>query len=80
MGWPCLTLDGTVSSCKGYCIDLLKLLMRDVGFSAEIQVVKDGKYGALNHSTGQWSGLIGAVVRVSRFYTSIYRCRYGCLS
>ena len=63
LGWPCVGLDGTHSCCTGYCIDLLKLLMREVGFSATIQVVKDGKYGALNHTTGKWSGLIGEVVR-----------------
>jgi hypothetical protein len=63
LGWPCVGLDGTYSCCTGYCIDLLKLLMRDVGFSVRIEVVKDGKYGALNHTTGQWSGLIGEVVR-----------------
>ena len=63
LGWPCVGLDGTYSCCTGYCIDLLKLLMREVGFSVSIQVVKDGKYGALNHTTGQWTGLIGEVVR-----------------
>ena len=63
LGWPCVGLDGTYSCCTGYCIYLLKLLMRDVGFSVRIEVVKDGKYGALNHTTGQWSGLIGEVTR-----------------
>jgi hypothetical protein len=63
LGWPCVGLDGTYSCCTGYCIDLLKLLMRDVGFSVIIEVVKDGKYGGLNRTTGQWSGQIGEVAR-----------------
>jgi hypothetical protein len=63
LGWPCMGLDGVYSCCTGYCIDLLKLLMRDIGFSVRIQLVKDGKYGALNQTTKQWSGSIGEVVR-----------------
>ena len=62
LGWPCVR-RGVYSCCTGYCIDLLKLLMRDIGFSVRIQVVKDGKYGAFNPTTKQWSGLIGEVVR-----------------
>ena len=62
LGWSCVGVDGTYSCCTGYCIDLLKLLMRELGFSVIIQVVKDGKYGALNHTTGKWSGLIGEVI------------------
>ena len=63
LGWPCVGLDEAHSCCTGYCIDLLKLLMRDIGFSVRIHLVKDGKYGALNHTTNMWSGLIGEVVR-----------------
>ncbi len=63
LGWPCLGRDEAHGCCTGYCIDLLKLLMKDIGFSVRIQVVKDGKYGALNHTTNKWSGLIGEVAR-----------------
>ena len=63
LGLPCVRLDGKKSCCSGYCIDLLKLLMRDVGFSVRIQFVKDSKYGALNKTTGRWSGLVGEVSR-----------------
>ena len=63
LGWSCIGTDGKYSCCTGYCIDLLKFLVRDIRFSVIIQVVKDGKYGALNHTTGQWSGLIGEVAR-----------------
>ena len=62
IGWSCVGVDGTHSCCAGYCIDLLKILMRELGFSVIIHLVKDGKYGALNHTTGKWSGLIGEVV------------------
>ncbi|XP_028404593.1 glutamate receptor ionotropic, NMDA 1-like isoform X1 [Dendronephthya gigantea] len=63
LGLPCVQLDGKKSCCSGYCIDLLKLLMRDIGFSVRIHIVKDGKYGGLDQTTGQWSGLIGEVSR-----------------
>ncbi|XP_028404763.1 glutamate receptor ionotropic, NMDA 1-like [Dendronephthya gigantea] len=63
LGLPCVGSDGEESCCSGYCIDLLKLLMRDIGFSVRIYIVKDGKYGDLDQTTGQWSGLIGEVSR-----------------
>ncbi|XP_028404580.1 glutamate receptor ionotropic, NMDA 1-like [Dendronephthya gigantea] len=63
LGLPCVGSDGKKSCCFGYCIDLLKLLMRDIGFSVRIHIVKDRKYGALDETTGQWSGLIGEVSR-----------------
>lgn len=63
LGLPCLTRDGEQSCCSGYCVDLLKLLMKDIGFAPILHLVKDGKYGAFNHTTGQWNGLIGEVVR-----------------
>jgi ionotropic glutamate receptor NMDA 1 len=37
------------------------MLENDLGFKADLHVVKDGKYGALND--GKWNGLIGELVR-----------------
>ena len=63
LGLPCLGRAGTLSCCSGYCIDLLRLLMRDIGFFVSLRMVKDMKYGGLDRATGRWSGLIGEVVR-----------------
>uniref|UniRef100_A0A8B9H2R2 Glutamate receptor n=1 Tax=Astyanax mexicanus TaxID=7994 RepID=A0A8B9H2R2_ASTMX len=43
---------------EGYCVDLLRELASILGFRYEIQLVEDGKYGALEESTGQWNGMV----------------------
>uniref|UniRef100_A0A9J8B572 Glutamate receptor n=1 Tax=Cyprinus carpio carpio TaxID=630221 RepID=A0A9J8B572_CYPCA len=43
---------------EGYCIDLLRELAAILGFTYEIRLVEDGKYGAQEESTGQWNGMI----------------------
>lgn len=44
--------------CYGYCIDLLEKLAEDMGFTFDLYIVGDGKYGARS-GTGRWTGLIG---------------------
>uniref|UniRef100_A0A8C9STP2 Glutamate receptor n=1 Tax=Scleropages formosus TaxID=113540 RepID=A0A8C9STP2_SCLFO len=43
---------------EGYCIDLLRELANILGFRYNVQLVKDGKYGAQEETTGQWNGLV----------------------
>lgn len=43
--------------CYGYCIDLLEKLAEDMGFSFDLYIVGDGKYGAFKN--GRWTGLVG---------------------
>ena len=62
-GVTCLGRDGNNYCCFGYCIDLLKLLVSDLGFQVRLHVVKDAQYGSKNSTTGQWSGLIGELIR-----------------
>lgn len=42
---------------EGFCIDLLKELASILGFSYEIHLVQDGKYG-FQDDKGQWNGMI----------------------
>ncbi|XP_065102415.2 glutamate receptor ionotropic, kainate 3 [Paramisgurnus dabryanus] len=42
---------------EGFCIDLLKELSSILGFSYEIHLVQDGKYG-FQDDKGQWNGMI----------------------
>ncbi|KAI5106339.1 glutamate receptor ionotropic, kainate 3, partial [Silurus meridionalis] len=42
---------------EGFCIDLLKELAGILGFSYEIRLVPDGKYG-FQDDKGQWNGII----------------------
>jgi len=51
------------SNLQGFCIDVLKELSKKTGINYEIRVVKDGKYGSLNKTTGRWNGMIGEVHR-----------------
>ncbi|XP_072314308.1 glutamate receptor ionotropic, NMDA 3B [Eucyclogobius newberryi] len=44
--------------CYGYCIDLLEKLAEDMGFTFDLYIVGDGKYGARS-GAGRWTGLVG---------------------
>ena len=43
---------------EGYCIDLLEYLSEELGFSYDLTVVPDGKYGS-QLADGTWNGMIG---------------------
>lgn len=43
--------------CYGYCIDLLEKLAEDIGFTFDLYIVGDGKYGGFKN--GRWTGLVG---------------------
>uniref|UniRef100_A0A672YEV9 Glutamate receptor n=1 Tax=Sphaeramia orbicularis TaxID=375764 RepID=A0A672YEV9_9TELE len=43
--------------CYGYCIDLLEKLAEDMGFTFDLYIVGDGKYGG--YKNGRWTGLVG---------------------
>ncbi|XP_043939770.1 glutamate receptor ionotropic, kainate 3 [Protopterus annectens] len=46
---------------EGYCIDLLKELASILGFTYEIRLVEDGKYGAQDDK-GQWNGMVKELI------------------
>uniref|UniRef100_A0A3B4YF89 Glutamate receptor n=1 Tax=Seriola lalandi dorsalis TaxID=1841481 RepID=A0A3B4YF89_SERLL len=48
----------TTACCYGYCVDLLEKLAEDMGFTFDLYIVGDGKYGA-SSGTGRWTGLVG---------------------
>uniref|UniRef100_A0A8C9YFU6 Glutamate receptor n=1 Tax=Sander lucioperca TaxID=283035 RepID=A0A8C9YFU6_SANLU len=43
---------------EGYCIDLLRELANILGFTYEVRLVEDGRYGAQDENTGQWNGMV----------------------
>ncbi|XP_068406882.1 glutamate receptor ionotropic, kainate 2 isoform X5 [Eschrichtius robustus] len=47
---------------EGYCIDLLKELSTILGFTYEIRLVEDGKYGAQDDANGQWNGMVRELI------------------
>ncbi|KAJ8389157.1 hypothetical protein AAFF_G00123630 [Aldrovandia affinis] len=46
--------------CKGFCIDILKKLSRNIKFSYDLYLVTNGKHG--KKVRGIWNGMIGEVV------------------
>uniref|UniRef100_A0A3B4YF50 Glutamate receptor n=1 Tax=Seriola lalandi dorsalis TaxID=1841481 RepID=A0A3B4YF50_SERLL len=48
----------SMKCCYGYCVDLLEKLAEDMGFTFDLYIVGDGKYGA-SSGTGRWTGLVG---------------------
>ncbi|EHB09197.1 Glutamate receptor, ionotropic kainate 2 [Heterocephalus glaber] len=47
---------------EGYCIDLLRELATILGFTYEIRLVEDGKYGAQDDANGQWNGMVRELI------------------
>lgn len=71
IGVPCyehskLIINGMeelyVFCVSGLMIDLLGLIQNKLGFSYELYLVPDGKYGAIDDTTGRWNGMIGEVL------------------
>ena len=54
------TLQGN-DKYEGFCADLATLLAEIVGFSFEIRLVRDGKFGA--NEDGNWNGIVGELMR-----------------
>ena len=66
--------DGSISY-KGYCIDLLNELARNLKFTYEIYVSPDGKYGAETEN-GTWNGMIGELVNEVLKHTVCFFCLF----
>nr|XP_009859789.2 glutamate receptor ionotropic, NMDA 2A-like [Ciona intestinalis] len=49
------------SCCKGFCIDLLQQLKKEIGFTYNIFVVRHGRHGKFTKD-GEWEGAVGDVV------------------
>ncbi|XP_068994306.1 glutamate receptor ionotropic, kainate 2 isoform X4 [Neodiprion pinetum] len=47
----------------GFCVDLLKVLAKEVGFSYRMELVPDRKYGARDPETGEWNGIVNELMR-----------------
>lgn len=58
---------------EGYCIDLLRELAIILGFTYEIRLVDDGKYGSQDESTGQWNGMVKELMDHVSLKTSFSR-------
>lgn len=50
--------------CKGFCIDVLKRLAKNVGFTYDLYLVTNGRHG--KNIDGEWNGMVGEVGAPSR--------------
>ena len=57
-----ITDDMDVFCVSGLMIDLLGLIQNALHFFYELYLVPDGKYGAIDDTTGRWNGMIGEVL------------------
>ena len=55
--------DCTGTSCyRGFCVDLIEKLSRDLHFTYELQESDDGKWGGYNNKTDTWDGLVRMLI------------------
>ena len=47
---------------QGFCIDLLNELQEIMGFTYDIYVVEDKKFGS-DQGNGMWNGVVGDIIR-----------------
>lgn len=58
---------------EGFCIDVLRLIAKMVGFQYNIKLVADGKYGLQNPETGEWNGIVRELIdKVKCFFIFIF--------
>lgn len=47
----------------GFCVDLLEVVAKEVGFTYRMELVQDRKYGAKDPETGEWNGIVNELMR-----------------
>ena len=47
---------------EGYCVDMLAIIAKELGFNYTIKLVDDGQYGAPAGENGEWTGMVKEVM------------------
>ena len=47
---------------RGFCVDLIEKLSRDLHFTYELQESDDGKWGGYDNKTDTWDGLVRMLI------------------
>lgn len=69
--------DLTNDNFEGFCIDLLRLVSKIVGFQYKIGLVPDGKYGVYDLETGEWNGIVRQLMdKVNNFSFFFFNCLF----
>lgn len=59
----------------GFCVDLLEMIAKQVGFDYILDLVPDKKYGAQDPVTLEWNGIVEQLIKhVSIQVKIIYNC------
>lgn len=58
--------------CKGFCIDILKKIARNVKFTYDLYLVTNGKHGKKINNV--WNGMVGEVLPVSLLINECIFC------
>lgn len=61
----------------GFCVDLLEIIAKQVGFDYILDLVPDNKYGAQDPDTLEWNGIVEQLIKhVSIIHNLIYTYYY----
>jgi len=52
----------------GFCVDLLEIIAKQVGFDYILDLVPDNKYGAQDPVTLEWNGIVEQLIKHVCFY------------
>ncbi|XP_031357210.1 glutamate receptor ionotropic, kainate 2-like isoform X4 [Photinus pyralis] len=55
----------------GFCIDVLEIVAREVGFVYLVELVPDRKYGVKNPTTGEWNGMVAQLMQHEQPYVML---------
>lgn len=57
----------------GFCVDLLEMIAKQVGFDYILDLVPDNKYGAQDPVTLEWNGIVEQLIKhVSLVFIALY--------
>lgn len=56
----------------GFCVDLLEMISKQVGFDYILDLVPDNKYGAQDPVTLEWNGIVEQLIKHVSFYCDFF--------
>lgn len=63
--------------CKGFCIDILKKIARNVKFTYDLYLVTNGKHGKKINNV--WNGMVGEVLSYKNHMSNVIIGKYTYL-
>lgn len=51
-----------IKCCRGYAIDVLRLLESEAGFRSHLRLSDDGKFGVYNPNNNSWNGIVSELI------------------